>query len=424
MTREEAIRFLSLQPAGFARKVGFDRLGEVHNRWIRSMLFGKGDMTLQAHRGSYKTSCVSVALALICILYPRQHTLFLRKTDGDVREVLRQVQKILSHPVSDVFVRAIWEEPLRLVSATGGEVTTSLARGVQGTPQLVGMGMGGSLTGKHFDRIFTDDIVNLTDRYSAAEREQTKLIYRELQNVKNRGGRIFNTGTPWHPDDAFTVMPKPVRFDCRRTGLISEDELAHIRSVLTPALFAANYELRHIPEDGMFSKPCLGGDSSLAKGGLCHVDAAYGGGDFCAFTVCRAAEDGTFYLWGRVWQAHANDVADEIVALQKRFCAGHLYCEDNGDKGYFAAELRRRGARVSVYHEGMNKDMKIASYLRGAWSHVVFLDGTDPEYLRQITEYPGCGHDDAPDSAASAIRFARGHRDGTKVSLWKQRNKE
>lgn len=63
---------------------------------------------------------------------------------------------------------------------------------------MLGIGIGGSLTGKHADIVITDDIVNLRDRMSAAERERTIAVYRELQNIKNRGGRIINTGTPWH----------------------------------------------------------------------------------------------------------------------------------------------------------------------------------------------------------------------------------
>lgn len=46
------------------------------------------------------------------------------------------------------------------------------------------MGVNGSLTGKHYDVIFTDDIVNLKDRTSRAEREHTKSVYMELQNIR------------------------------------------------------------------------------------------------------------------------------------------------------------------------------------------------------------------------------------------------
>ena len=77
-------------------------------------------------------------------------------------------------------------------------------------------------------------------RLSQAERERTKLAYMELQNIKNRGGRFINTGTPWHKDDAFSIMPKPKRFDCYSTG------------IYTP-YFSWRNARRRIPEKRKFS---------------------------------------------------------------------------------------------------------------------------------------------------------------------------
>ena len=84
---------------------------------------------------------------------------------------------------------------------------------------------GTSITGKHFDRIFTDDIINVQDRISRAERERIKIVYQELQNIRNRGGRIFNTLTPWHKDDASSLMPSPKIFDCYSTGLMTAEQI-------------------------------------------------------------------------------------------------------------------------------------------------------------------------------------------------------
>ena len=98
MTREQAVALLRDRPVDFAHLLGFTKLGELHNRWIVDMVTGRGDKTLQASRGTYKTTCVSVALACIIILKPKKRTLFMRKTDGDVKEVIRQVQKILKDP--------------------------------------------------------------------------------------------------------------------------------------------------------------------------------------------------------------------------------------------------------------------------------------------------------------------------------------
>ena len=413
MTREVAVRFLIKNPQKFGALVGFTKLTDLHNAWIKEMVKGDGDKTLQAHRGSYKTTCVSIALALIMILFPKDRTLFIRKTDTDTKEVILQVRKILESQQMRYFVKAIYNVDLKITRANTSELNTNLSADIKGTPQLVGLGIGGSLTGKHFDRIFTDDIVNRQDRVSRAEREKTKSVYQELQNIKNRGGRIYNTGTPWHKDDCFSIMPPADKYDCYSTGLIDEDELGRIRENMTASLFAANYELRHIAaEDVIFDNPQTGAEPHLVEQGFCHCDAAYGGGDYTAFTIARKY-DGKYYVFGKLWNKHVDDVQDEILKLINQYNAGLLYCENNGDKGYLAKELRRRGARVSVYHENMNKFLKITSYLKSCWKDVIFVTGTDSEYINQICDYnENAEHDDAPDSLASLVRKMYNKRDG------------
>lgn len=405
MTRDQAIRFLLRQPYKFAHSIGFTKLTPLHNQWMREMISGVDDATLQAHRGSYKTTCVSVALSVLLVLRPNLRTLFMRKTDNDIKEVIAQVKKIVESPQMQYFVSVIYGTNLKLTTSTANEISTNLTNDPRGTSQLVGLGMGGSLTGKHFDRIFTDDIVNVQDRISKVERDRTKMIYQELRNIVNRGGRIYNTGTPWHKEDCFALMPNPQKFDCYSTGLISSEELTDIRDKMTGSLFAANYELRHVAaEDVIFTDPQVGADPALAEQGVCHIDAAYGGEDYTAFTVCRKAE-GKYYIYGRLWRKHVDDVEDEIIELRRRFNAGQIFCEDNGDKGYLGKDLRRKGERVSIYHEDMNKILKITSYLKAEWRNVVFVAGTDQEYINQICDYnENAEHDDAPDSCASIIR--------------------
>lgn len=410
MTREQAVRFLLRNPYKFAHSVGFTKFTPLHNQWMRDMISGTDDETLQAHRGSYKTTCVSVALAIMLVLRPNLRTLFMRKTDNDIKEVIAQVKKIVDSPQMQYFVSTIYGTNLKLTTSTANEISTNLTNDPRGTSQLVGLGMGGSLTGKHFDRIFTDDIVNVQDRISKAERDRTKMIYQELRNIVNRGGRIYNTGTPWHKEDCFVLMPNPKKFDCYSTGLIADAEIKEIREKMTASLFAANYELRHIAaEDVIFTAPETGADPALVEQGECHIDAAYGGEDYTAFTICKKY-DGKYYIYGKLWKKHVDDVEDEIIELRKRFNAGRIFCEDNGDKGYLGKDLRRKGERVSIYHEDMNKFLKITTYLKAEWRNVIFVEGTDPEYINQICDYnENAEHDDAPDSCASIIR-----------KLWKQ----
>lgn len=405
MDQRQAINFLKKQPYKLGHLLGFKKLTELHNNWIIDMLLGKEDKTLQAHRGSYKTTCVSIVLALIIILLPKLKTLFIRKTDDDVKEVISQVRKILESQQVRYFVKCIYGVDLKLTKINATEINTNLSQDIKGTSQLVGMGTGSSLTGKHFDKIFTDDIVNLQDRMSKAERDRIKGIYQELHNVKNRGGRIYNTGTPWHKDDAFSIMPKPETWDCYSTGLMSEEDIKALQETMTASLFSANYELKHIAdEDVIFTNPKTGADPALAEQGECHIDAAYGGEDYTAFTICRKY-NGKYYVYGRCWRKHVDDVQDEIIALRKEFNAGRISCENNGDKGYLGKALRAKGERVNVYHEKMNKYIKITSYLKAEWNNVVFVAGTDEEYINMICDYnENAQNDDCPDSLASLIR--------------------
>lgn len=419
MTREAAIAILLNEPVKIGYAVGFDKLTALHNRWIIEMIRGTQDKTLQAHRGSYKTTCVSIALACIFVLLPNKKTLFLRKTDADVKEVIRQVRNILLSPPMQEAARLIHGKDMVLITQTASELSSNLPGDSKGTSQIVAMGINGSITGKHFDRIFTDDIVNVQDRTSKAERDRTKIVYQELQNIRNRGGRIFNTGTPWHKEDCFSLMPNIELYDCYSTGLISKEQLQIIREAMTASLFAANYELRHIASDDViFTSPQTGADPALAEQGICHIDASYGGEDGTAFTICRKS-GGKYYIYGRLWQKHVDDCLPEIIRLRKAFNAGIIYCERNADKGYLSKALRDKGERADTYHEKMNKFVKITSYLKSEWKNVVFVAGTDAEYINQICDYTeNAEHDDAPDSAASIVRKLWNKKDTEYVPLW------
>lgn len=407
-SREAAVRLMLEQPAQVGRWCGFDRLrDDLHGQWMQQMLTTQEDLTILAHRGSCKTTCLTLVIASMLCLFPERSLLFLRKTDSDVAEILRQVAIILESEAMQELTRLLYGEPIKLLRATTGELVTSCYRSPRGAVQLLGQGIGGSLTGKHADVIFTDDIVNLTDRLSPAERQHTRSIYAELQNIRNPGGTIINTGTPWHPGDAISLMPNVQRYDCYHTDLLSPAQLDSLRAAMPPSLFAANYELALIAsEDALFSTPpSFAEDEVLLADGFAHVDASYGGQDYTALTLGRRHGD-TVYLYGRLWRRHVDDVLDEIDRECSRLMCAPIWCEINGDKGYLARELKGRGLPVRTYSESTAKVIKISTYLRKWWPSIRFLRGTDPAYIRQILDYtPQAQHDDAPDSAACLLRL-------------------
>lgn len=408
MTDREKAAWLLQHPAALGRALGYkDFTDELHGQWLHDLIYGRNDYTLQAHRGSFKTTCLTLAIALLMLKEREKNLIFLRKTDADIAEVIKGVHRIVSSPAIQAIYHTLTGHTLGIVKENSAEITLDCYAAPRGASQLLGIGIGGSLTGKHADIIITDDIINLKDRISRAERERTKSVYMELQNIKNPGGRIINTGTPWHKEDAFSIMPAPIRFDCYSTGLLSKAQIDTLRQSMSPSLFAANYELRHIAvENALFNQPPTFTDNAeLLKDGIAHIDAAYGGEDYTAFTCGKRVGD-KIYMYGRMWQKHADTVLDACIEEAKRLFCFPIHCERNGDKGYLAKEIAARGFKANTYSEYENKYIKISTYLRKWWVNIVWLEGTDRDYLSQIMDYTEAAeHDDAPDSAACVCRY-------------------
>ena len=303
-------------------------------------------------------------------------------------------------------MNTLYGKDLILLRDSSSEINTNLPTSIKGQSQIVGLGIGVSITGKHADIVVTDDIVNVRDRISAAERNNTKTCYMELQNIKNRGGRFINTGTPWHKDDAFQLMPNPKKYDCYSSGLMTQEQIDDIKMHMTPSLFAANYELKHIADENiLFDEPKQGGSAEHVRNGICQLDSAFYGEDYTAFTI-MVYEKGKYYTYGRIWRKHVEDCYGEILNLYTQFACGKMYIEKNADKGMVSRDLRNLGIRTVNYNESMNKHIKISTYLKAIWSEVEFVEGTDPEYIEQICDYSeDAEHDDAPDSMAVLARI-------------------
>ena len=143
----------------------------------------------------------------------------------------------------------------------------------------------------------------------------------------------------------------------------------------------------------------------MVEQGIMHLDSAFYGEDYTAWSIMKKHGD-KYYLYGRMKRKHVEDCYDDIVSDYERFNVGRIYNENNADKGMVGKELRKKGLTVKLYHEDMNKYLKIVTHLKAIWNDVIFTEGTDEEYINQICDYyEDAGHDDAPDSAASLARL-------------------
>jgi len=393
-------------PIPFAHAVGYDKLTEdLHKDWIKTIFRLDHNGTLQAHRASYKTSCLIIAMSLRSIAKPTENTIFIRKSQDDVKEVMKSISKVLQSEVSMSLMKYIYGSYPKLSIDSTAEIELSTYKGTMGS-QILGLGANASITGKH-GPVITDDIVTLKDRVSGAERKSTKSHYLELHNIASEEWQyIHNLGTPWHKDDAFTLMPEPQKFTVYDTGILSTERIKERKASMPASLWAANYELKHISdEDLLFSEPEYG-QFKMGGKNFAHIDAAYGGADSSAMTIMTEI-DKRLYLIGWKMPGHIEDRYNEIVSRLERFQVIECYCENNADKGFLNKELTARTkTMVSGYHEKMNKYYKISTYGKARWKDVIYdmIDG-DVEYIASIMDYnENADHDDCPDSFASLVR--------------------
>lgn len=145
-------------------------------------------------------------------------------------------------------------------------------------------------------------------------------------------------------------------------------------------------------------------NEALLRDGIGLLDKGFDGSDNTALVLGKKVViDGQnkIIAFGKVWNKHVKDCITEVYMWRDRYKCGTIYTEKNDDKGY-TGKLNKG---FKLYDENMNKHIKIMTYLYSNWKDVVFLEGTDPDFIRQIQSYnENVAHDDCPDCLASLIR--------------------
>jgi hypothetical protein len=428
--QEKWVKWLGDTPHALGRMLGFKELTPLHGQWINDMWKSpKKINALMAARNSYKTSSVIITgIVRALLMRPNIHIGLIRKTYSTAGRVCRAIGNAFeTEAVRQLYGRFYGVYP-EFAERSESRLTLNLknrltqGRNLAPEANLQTYGIGSSITGDHLDIIVIDDIITMEDRVSAAEREKTKFYLQEVfANILKAKGKskIIVTGTPWHIHDAWEyIIPQAGgvdKYPVDALPFMQTEDVAEARRRLSPALDAINYKLELIQDEGLiFTEPARGAWEA-GKPPLIHVDAAYGGSDTNAITIT----DGK-HVHGILREGTVAKYVTMINDTAVKFGARHGYCENNGDKGWLARDLNAdsaaRGLPVSwhTYHEYRNKIVKIQTELYPRWREIIVTPDTDTAYVEQILYWSaeGSGHDDAPDSAASALRLAERNESG------------
>lgn len=421
---EALFRKIRKAPEKLAWLLGFDKLRAIHGEWIKMCYTSKADISLRAHRNSYKTTALSIVGPIWYLLFnPDARIMILRDTHTAACATVDAIRQNYEKAEMVELYRTLYGvDNLKTKNWSQNGLTLSLKTSATPEGNLTAMGLDTSKTGYHFDIIQADDVVTKEDRYSKKKRENTKAELQELKNIKIKpSGITIFSGTPWHKDDAHSVMPKPHDYPFGTVDL-SPEELAAIKAemdTMPESLKAANYYLKHIADENrIFPDPTYAPWPDFPT--IAVLDPAYDGDCNTALAIGGINRDtGRFFIRGYTWRKAVDAMYSTILDALKMHNVGTLYVEKNADKGLSARDLHNlRGGNVQAYPESMNKHNKIIGYLRKNWPKIDFAEDVNMDFMSEILEYDELsGYNDAPDAAAGLMRILTASRPQVSVGF-------
>jgi len=404
--------------------LGYDKLSPQHGEWIKHFYQYAKFGVLQAHRGSYKTTCGIVGMVLLFLCNPAMRLLIVRKNLSLASDVLKTIQRHFeTNDILRLYTFSRWNMTDAKTTVWSSERTTfAFKRTVTPEPSITAAGVGASITGAHFDYIWPDDIVTIEDRYSPAAREWAKACFRELNNLIDPLGQTRLSGTPWHEQDVFSTIEEKY-FEGRRfpvgTVTMPDDELIEIRARkdrLPYAEWCCNYELRHVQDTdtlGAFDTV----DTWDCQYCVAFIDPSFSDKtdtDATAVSVVGVNKRGWILFTGMKLPKSISDEATRITILDffQRFTPVESVIESQlADTSIFFIDAFRASERRytiknlwTVKRQYRNKHERIAATVIANKPEMRLLEGTQADYALEVARYyKGAPHDDCPDSLAGAI---------------------
>jgi hypothetical protein len=172
--------------------------------------------SLQGHRGSYKSTAITTIGCLVRLLFlPDERIAIVRKDFTKASKVLKTISSIMKlREVKELFKIAHGFYPTTIIDREN-TIIFNFKTTVTPEGNINAFGVHQDMTGSHYDLIICDDFITLEDKIYKTEREKTKTHLEEItNNILDPEKNIIYIGTVWHKQDAWSICPKPLVFDC------------------------------------------------------------------------------------------------------------------------------------------------------------------------------------------------------------------
>jgi hypothetical protein len=244
------------------------------HRWLCGLLEREGDKMILIPRRHAKTFWVKVRIMQLILADPDVVRVALySKTSNLVEAELKSIVRMFQSPtLMSLFPEEI-PDPGKNMNGWSRVTANMLTikRSGETTPQenqLEVYGAGATVTGKHFDDHFYDDILNEDDSNTPEGNRRTIEWYGYIQGVLEPGGTETVTGTPYHYSDLYhyieqekiygdAVFRKPAIVNGKPIySFYTLGMLDRMKKRMGPYMFSAQMMINTIPrEDQLFPPP-------------------------------------------------------------------------------------------------------------------------------------------------------------------------
>lgn len=209
------LKFLCKEVLGF--KDWDDNLHGDMAKWLKST--GKKKLVL-VPRGHLKTSIVTVGYTIQCLLNNFEERILIMNAVWDfARDVLAQIQDFMTVKSALPQLFGTFNGPTS--TWTRDKITVSQRTKATGKePSISTAGLETVLTGRHYDRIVLDDLVNRENITTKEQIEKVVKRYRDCLDLLDPGGELVIVGTRWASTDLY--------------GQIMASEMSSINGIALP----------------------------------------------------------------------------------------------------------------------------------------------------------------------------------------------
>lgn len=433
-----------------ATEGGRPRLDPVFHRWVASKMQTNKDLLMLVPRGHMKSTWAKVKVVQLVLQKPNIRIGLFSRTSSLVEEQLNDIKVYFQNPTLRQLFPDMVPPPGKKYSGwyrcSANKLTLKRDPSWGRIPQenqIEAWGAGATITGRHYDVIILDDIINELSCSTPDQIGKVRDWYSYMQSIKDPEGFELIVGTRYHFADIYGEIIKNRWFGSRAfvRKAIEDDKpiysfftkamLDKIRRRQGPYEYSCQYDNNPIPaETQIFPPPypmfeILPADEYETYVTVDPAPTVHDYSDETAIVVCSVNRAGILYVRSAIgYRKPPNEVAELVVSTAAKYQAKIVGVEfglqqalDPLIRMKIADYERESGKRLNITIEAVKIPRHISKADRvnrtlGAFvrESKIMISDKLKDLMLQMEFFPKGTHDDLVDALAMQMQTIKRFR--------------